>query len=286
MKNESNLVMRQCIGVYVIVIWSLFVWSSCGTKSSDMSKDKKEVRIVFLHHSTGKVIWQGGNSLTTKIKGKLGMKSAVEKWFERYNRKHGVNYLINEKVFPQKEPYGWKNYPYDYYNIWVKNGHLDYYQEEPTLKVLTKKYDVIILKHCFPVSKIESGDGADINSEAKTLSNYKLQYEALYQEFQKYPDTRFILWTPAALTQKRAEEEWAKNTSLFHKWMVNEWDQPDDNVFIWDFYSLETEGGLYLKDEYAVGDYDSHPNSRLAQKVFPLFCQRIVNVIENESDEG
>ena len=273
--------MKQCGSVCLIVIWSLFLMSSCSTKSSDMGKDKKEVRIVFLHHSTGKVIWQGGNSFTTKIKGKLGMQSAVEKWFGKYNKKNDVNYLISEQVFPKREPYGWRNYPYDYYNIWVKNGHLDYYQEEPTLKTLTKKYDVIILKHCFPVSKVENSEGADVNSETKTLSNYKLQYEALYQEFQKYPDTQFILWTPAALTQQRAEDEWAKNTSAFQQWMVNEWDQPNDNVFIWDFYSLETEGGLYLKDEYAVGDFDSHPNSRLAQKAFPQFCQRIVDIIEN-----
>jgi len=276
--------MKQCGSVYLIVIWSLFLMSSCSTKSSDMSKDTKEVRIVFLHHSTGKVIWQGGNSLTTKVKGKLGMQSAVEKWFKRYNKQHAVNYLISETVFPKKEPYGWRNYPYDYYNIWVKNGHLDYYQDEPTLRTLTKKFDVIILKHCFPVSKIENGEGADINSDKKTLNNYKLQYEALYQEFQKYPDTQFILWTPAALTQKRAENEWAKNTALFHQWIINEWDKTDDNVFIWDFYALETEGGMYLKDEYAMGDFDAHPNSRLAKKAFPLFCQCIVDVIENKSE--
>jgi len=272
--------MKQFVGLSLIGIWILF--SSCSTKSSDMGKDKKEVRIVFLHHSTGKVIWQGGNSLMTKVKGKLGMKSAVEKWFENYNRQHDVNYLISEQVFPKKEPYGWRNYPYDYYNIWVKNGHLDHFQEEPTLKTLTKDFDVIILKHCFPVSKIENGEGGDVNSQTKTLNNYRLQYEALYEEFQKYPKTRFILWTPAALTQRKTQEEWAQNTLAFQQWVVNEWDRPDDNVFIWDFYSLETEGGLYLKPEYAVGEQDSHPNSQLAQKAFPLFCQRIVDVIEND----
>ena len=35
-------------------------------------------------------------------------------------------------------------------------------------------------------------------------------------------------------------------------------DQPDDNIYIWDLYSLQTEGGLYFKDEYAVSEKDSH----------------------------
>ena len=55
-----------------------------------------------------------------------------------------------------------------------------------------------------------------------------------------------------------------------------------DNIFLWDFYELETEGGLYLKPEYATSPTNSHPNKDFAQKVAPYFCQRIVDVIEND----
>jgi hypothetical protein len=41
---------------------------------------------------------------------------------EKHNKKHNVNYQISEIAFPKTRPYGWNNYPYDYYNIWIKNA--------------------------------------------------------------------------------------------------------------------------------------------------------------------
>jgi hypothetical protein len=268
-----------------ILLFGLLMFPSCQSKQEkNMKQDKKPVEILFLHHSTGKIIWSGDNSLIQKVKGKLNMPSAVEKWFTNYNRKQGVDYRLTKQAFPKKEPYGWKNYPYDYYNIWVKNGHLDYFMEEPTLKTLTQSYQVIIFKHCYPGARIEADTIADIDSEVKTLANYKLQYQALKEEMHKYPQTRFLVWTPAALTQSRTNEQQAMLTREFVNWVKTEWNEPGDNIFVWDFYDIETEGGLYLKEEYAQSSSDSHPNALLAQKAYPSLCQRIVDVIEDKGD--
>jgi len=67
---------------------------------------------------------------------------------------NGTNYTITEQFFPRKELYGWNNYPYDYYNIWVKNAGDQPYLNEPTLEILTRQYELIIFKHCYPVSNI------------------------------------------------------------------------------------------------------------------------------------
>ena len=55
-----------------------------------------------------------------------------------------------------------------------------------------------------------------------------------------------------------------------------------NNIYIWDFYELETEGGLYLKDDYAVSPGNSHPNKEFSAKVAPLFCNRVVDIIETK----
>ena len=39
----------------------------------------------------------------------------------------------------------------------------------------------------------------------------------------------------------------------FFQWVKNEWDTEGDNIFIWDFYELETEGGIYLTEKNARG---------------------------------
>ncbi len=246
-----------------------------------VATEPEAVNILFLHHSTGNVIYNGLQE---------NQVPDVEAWMDGYNQVNGTAYHIHEESFPKGKRfrllgYGWKNYPFDYYNIWVKNGDKTSFEGEPTLKTLTPLWDVVVFKHCFPFSGIATSDEADIESEQRTLGNYKLQYEALKLKLKSYPDTKFVLWTGAALTEANTSPEAAQNARLFVNWVKNEWDEPNDNIFLWDFYELQTEGGLYLKDEFAASPTDSHPNAQFAAKVAPLFCNRLVDVIQNKGQK-
>ncbi|MBR8537483.1 hypothetical protein KDU71_18080 [Carboxylicivirga sediminis] len=238
------------------------------------------VKVIFLHHSLGKIVWTGSTSKWVKAQHKLGLKTAVPKWFSKYNKTSDYKYDLEEIDFPKRDPYGWKNFPYDYYNLWINEDTKGKYPD-PTLEELTANYDVVILKHCYPVSKMEGDTLADIKSNQKTLANYKLQYQALKEKFHQYPNTKFIVWTSAALNKNRTNEEEGLRTREFVEWVRDEWDTPEDNVYLWDFYELETQGGLFLKDEFAESERDSHPNTQFAQMVYPLFCRRIVDVVES-----
>jgi hypothetical protein len=242
-----------------------------------------KARIAFLHHSTGHVVWLG---TTSKVSSKIFGKSAVKSWIGDYNKKNDTSYEIEEMNFPTtSEGYPWANYPYDYYNIWVKHAGEASYQGEPTLETLTKDYDVIVWKHCFPVGNILPDTGAaDADSPEKRLENYKLQYAALKEKMRSFPDTKFVVWTGAALTAATTSPEEAQRTREFFDWVKAEWDEPGDNIFLWDFYALETEGGTYLKQEYASGPNDPHPTPDFGGRVAPLFAQRIVDVINGKGD--
>lgn len=227
--------------------------------------------IALLHHSTGNCIWRGG----------------VPEWFEKYNADNGTSYEIMEQAFPKREPYGWKNYPYDYWNIWVEHAGPEPYMEEPTLEMLTQEHEVIIWKHCYPVCKIQEDTGSpDITSEEKRVENYKLQYAALKEKMHAFPDTKFIVWTGAALVEPATNEEEGKRSRAFFEWVKDEWDEPGDNIFLWDLYELETDGGLFLKPEYAPEPTNSHPSDEFSKRMAPLFSQRIVDVIEGRGDSG
>lgn len=250
-------------------------------KRSNIDVTGKEFKIIFLHHSTGGLIYNGGKRVFKITENYQLQKPYVEKWFENFNKQNATNYHITKQAFPKKETYGWNNYPFDYYNIWVKNAGEKPYLEEPTLEILTKKYDMIIFKHCFPVSDINEDTGRpDINSPEKRLENYKLQYQAIKQKLKEFPNTKFLVWTGAARVKAKISEEKALRAQLFFDWVKNEWDEPDDNIFIFDFYGLETNGNLYLKPEYTSDPNDSHPNKALAKIASPLLCQRIIEVIE------
>ena len=243
-------------------------------------------RIVFLHHSTGQAVWVGD---TSKVSSKILGKSDVKSWIASYNKTHNTSHQIEEMNFPTtSEGYPWANYPYDYYNIWVKHAGDAPYRGEPTLEMLTKEYDVIIWKHCFPVAGIPPDTGKpDVDSDDKRLENYKLQYAALKEKMRSFPDTKFIVWTGAAPTvgQLRTVGPMkALRARQFFDWVKAEWDEPGDNIFLWDFYELETEGGSYLKPEYASGPDNSHPTPEFGERVAPLFAQRIVDVINGKGD--
>ena len=227
------------------------------------------VSIIYLHHSTGGVIW-GGN-----VAGIIGA----------YNASNSVNYQITERAYPSGDPYPWNNYPYDYWNIWINHAGMTQYMEEDTLELLTFDYDVIVFKHCYPVSEIEADSGTgDITSDAKTVSNYVLQYNALKTKMREFPDTRFIVWTGAAELQTNLFPEPAQRAHDFFQWVVEVWDEPGDNIFVWDFYNIETAGGMYLLTNYAEGAADNHPNAAFANVVAPYFCKRLIDVIRGFGD--
>jgi len=257
-----------------LIILIILLITGCSSNNNNMKK------IVFLHHSTGEAVWKGA---TNRYIYKLTGKGDVRKFFSTYNRKNKTSYEISAINFPKNSPYGWKNYPYDYYNIWVKNAGAAPFMEEPTLEILTKQYDVIIFKHCFPVSRINTDTGSpDINSDVKSIENYKLQYDALKRKMHEFPGNKFIVWTPAANTKLKSKEDEALRTRDFYNWMVNDWDEKGDNIFIWDFYNYETEGGLYLTDSNAHSPDNSHPGVEFSARVAPLFGQFIVDVIESK----
>ncbi len=276
--------MKTNIGISIVFLVKSFIilslFSQCSSKNQE-TESGNSYKIVFLHHSTGLNIWKGATADIGKLQKMRGKEYDVPAWFTTYNETNGTNYIITEQAFPKAKPYGWNNYPYDYYNIWVKNGDQDYFQDEPTLQTLTTKYNLIIFKHCFPVSDIKEDLGnGNIDSPEKRVENYKLQYEAIKAEIHQFPNTKFILWTGATLVKNGTTPENAERARLFFDWVINEWDEENDNLFLWDFYQLQTEGGNYFKDEYAVSPNDSHPNPEFAAKVAPLFCQRIIDIIE------
>ncbi len=229
------------------------------------------VKVLYLHHSTGWNVWKGG----------------VPEGIAQYNKEHGTQYQITEQAFPKEKPYGWANYPYDYWNIWVKNAGAAPYKEEPTLEMLTKDWDTIVFKHCYPVSNVKEDTGKpDAASDRKSLENYKLQYNALKEKMRSFPKTKFVVWTGALLAEDDSKPEPAARAKAFRDWVRTEWDEKGDNIFVWDFGTIEGDGGLYLRKEYQAEPGDSHPGEEFCRKAAGLFVKRLTAVVEGRGDEG
>jgi hypothetical protein len=259
-----------------------------GTGPGPQEPMPGNARIAYLHHSTGKNVWDGG----------------VPAFLQAWNVSHGTDYRIEELTYPSTNrnmpildrvpervrdalgvTYPWANYPYDYWNRWVAHSGKDRDRGEYNLDDLVVSHDVIVWKHCFPVSEVVADGGSpSISSEAKTLANYRLQYEALKKRMRQFPTKRFIVWTGPALTQAVTTAADAERAREFAEWVKGTWDEKGDNIFVWDFRALETEGGLYLKPEFASSAKDSHPNRAFSADAAPAIGRRIVDVIEGRGD--
>ncbi|MCP4936647.1 MAG: hypothetical protein GY927_21205 [bacterium] len=267
--------------VFFALLAGVLIYVSSKSISEESMTDKS-AKILFLHHSTGKNIARGGAS---RLWHKLSGMGDLDNWLSNYNGTSGTSYDLSKRIFPSSDGYGWNNYPYDYYNIWVQHAGHQPYKNEPTLEMLAPEYDVIMFKHCFPVSEIKYDDGkADAASSKRTLGNYKLQYAALKEKLHQFPNTKFIIWTGAALTEAATDQQTARRMKEFVDWVKIDWNEKGDNIFLWDFYALETEGNLYLKKEYAASPQDPHPNRSFSSKVAGMLGQRIVDVIEERGD--
>lgn len=232
---------------------------------------------IFLHHSTGAGVFFEGN---------------VAVWIADYNNEHGTDLEITEFAYPDS-PWGWENYPYDYWKLWVDGSCNNTQDNIQCLDKLCENYDLIIFKHCFPGAGIEAGNGnGDVTSPEKTLNNYKLQYRALLALFDQYPDNKFMVWTLAPLHRLATNSEQANRAAQFVDWVKNSWLTEDGNehtnVFIFDFFGLVAEqnenpvnGQQYcLKYDYE-GDHsgnDSHPNLLANETIGPIFAAEVASI--------
>jgi hypothetical protein len=220
--------------------------------------------IIFLHHSTGGVIFDDGH---------------VFDWFSAYNAAHNSSYSITERAYPTGT-YPWENYPYDYWNLWV-NGACR--ADEPSrhcLAQLAAEYDLVIFKNCYPVSTIEEDTGSpDITSSRKSLENYKLQYSAVRNALRQFPNTLFIFWTAAPLNESATFPEQAARARQFANWVKNDMLAGGNypNIRVFDYFDLTANWNNVLRAEYERDSTDSHPNTQAAEDVGPVFAQFIVD---------
>ncbi|NJK85725.1 MAG: T9SS type A sorting domain-containing protein [Bacteroidales bacterium] len=240
-------------------------------------------KVIFLHHSTGENLYNEGN---------------VPERIEGYNLEHGTNYEITEFAYPNW-PYPWDNYPYDYWNLWVSNACDTTKANVQCLYKLCSSYDVIIFKHCYPGSAIlEDEEIPNIASNVKTIANYKLQYRALRDLMDNFPNNKFIVWTLAPLHRLSTNPQKGERSRQFVEWVTNEWLSEDGkqhtNIYLFDFWeytaehSTTPENGkvnclkyIYERD-HSSGD--SHPNQFANETIGPLFADFIIQTIQSSGN--
>lgn len=238
-------------------------------------------KVIFLHHSTGGNVYYEGK---------------VKEWIDDYNLNNNSHFELTERAFPN-EPYEWKNYPFDYWNLWINQACDPGKPGIECINTLCRDYKMIIFKHCFPGADIlEDTGNQDVGSERKSLENYKVQYRALLDMMDQYPGNLFIVWTLAPLHRLATTPENALRANEFAGWVKNEWLTEDGkshkNILIFDFWGMtaakeEIPGqgqANCLRYEYEKSHEsgDSHPNVMANETVGPVFARFITDAFKEK----
>lgn len=247
---------------------ALATWAATGRRTSLPDPPDGGVKVLYLHHSTGANIWAGGiPELVTAEHARTGTELRIVDW-----------------AYPNA-PYAWSNDPYDYWRLWVRHRGEKGFMGQATLDQLARDWDVIVVKHCFTSSRMEPDPaGAAADPARRTPANYRRQLSELRAVMREFTDTTFLVWTTPPLVAAATTPTAAALTEEHTHWLREEWDEPGDNIHLWDFRAIAAADG-YLRPEYAAGPTDSHPNAELATLAAPMFVRRLVDVVSGRGDD-
>lgn len=241
--------------------------------------------ILFLHHSTGSGLINGGN---------------VRNLIATYNAQHGTNLEFWDHGYNANGVHDQDNNYYNSYNIPNDNTDPDgfyvlftqplhnppdnafsYIMDPHQMGARMITHQVFIFKSCFPASNISS---------EQMLTNYQNWYLAMRDVMDAHPEKIFIPLTPPPLTRSSTTVENAARAQRFSEWLTSQtYLAGHPNIFVFNFrdYLIEHDSTSYyfncLRADYGGTGGDSHPNDLANQTVGPFFVAFIIDAINTFS---
>ncbi len=225
---------------------------------------------IFLHHSTGKCIWNpnsGGNSTTS-----------IPEQMANYNLSHG--YKGSDGISLNEE---WWS-PDD--NEWsTQHEFFEGNTAYTNINDYLSNNKIVVIKSCFPSSAIEAwGAPSDtLRPSYKSVYNYKWHWRHIVKIMSNHPDHFFCIWTNAPLEPASTTLDEAAKSLSFCKWANDtlaqgldaEYGKFPSNVFVFDFFSKLTDANGMMLTKYRTSAGNSHPNGSATDLVAPQFVNEI-----------
>lgn len=253
-----------------------------------MPTNEQDLRILFLHHSTGRNLIQQGEVRKLIAARNLRDGTNHEFWDHDYNE-IGLSGPSGERVGVSFGLPDDNTDPVGFDRLFSQPVH------DPPDNALSHvlQFDVVVFKSCFPVSAIHS---------LFELEQYKQHYIAMRDTFARHPHILFVVLTQPPLipstmvgsfVARKMKWMWtnaedAARAREFTRWLTSHEFRMDlPNVATFDFFDLLAESSDSAKDpntlrsEYRSGrfGYDAHPNEEANKAIAPLFVDTILDNI-------
>jgi len=251
------MVMKKCLYLILVLLLPIF----CNAQNLFRSG-------TFLHHSTGGNIW-GPNGSSTSVTQQIAI----------YNTNHGYTGTNAVAMSEQWWPDG-NNNEWEYWHRIFDNQIPD-----ANIELVMANNKIVVVKSCYPSSEMTGpGQASDtLDYSIKSDYNYKWHWRFMINFMAQHPENFFVIWTNAPLVANATNASSASYSKSFCAWAKNTLAQGLDpmigdfppNIFVFDYFSKLTDANGYQMLQYAVSNYDSHPNSTATALIAPQFVNEI-----------
>jgi len=224
--------------------------------------------VLFIHQSVGSNLISEGKMYDLSMA--ITPNFALSDYAQNLDLLHDNISVIPRKMgltFPGKD-----TTPAAYAAIFTNTPEPEYKR----IQDFALRYDMVVLKSCFPNSNIKSDE---------QLETIKQQYLSIIQFFTARANKRLIILTTPPLRRLRTSAAAARRARQLATWLSTQNFGPNIGVFnLFDLLANpETEkhaNTLYSKYSRSW-PFDSHPNAKAAQAIAPLLAQFIAARIPN-----
>lgn len=221
------------------------------------------LRILFIHHSTGGNLIREGN-LRQELRRIL---PEAELWDHNYNL-----FPIFPKFFAThthlrglSDQAG--NYTGTDYRITIGNdspsGYADIFRRKPNDPMLSQilRYDCILFKNCYPTTRIGSDE---------KLSELIRLYTDIREHLIMYPSKLFVLMTPPPARRETTNTANAGRAIKLATFLTSPAFLSIHNLRVFDLFGNLSDHDGFLKREYTRAfPFDSHPNHDANSDIAP-----------------
>ena len=233
----------------------------------------KNIRILFIHHSTGGNLIKEGN-----LRKELAhIDPRVELWDHNYNLFPVCTYLLAHVTHLRGLSDAKGRYTGTDYQIYLSNNspreYAEIFSRDPKDKTLSSilSFDVIAFKNCYPTTRIKSD---------KQLIDNISEFTKIRDSIEKFPKNTFILVTPPPARRETTNASQAlrarQMVSVLNSLMFS---HGIKNLHIFDLFNFLADQDGYLKKEYCrLLPWDSHPNRLANTTVAPVFAAYLAKI--------
>ncbi len=246
---------------------SIMVMLSLLPASSVLAQDERPIRIIFLHHSCGQNLIEGGQV-------REGLTRLGYEFFDHGYNGEGLR-LADGSFSGESFNVPDENTDPDGFSLIFSQPLHD--PPDNTFSHLMR-YDVIAFKSCFPTSNI-----ADDNQ----LAAYQTYYLSIRDTTDRYPEKLFVIVTPPPQVPNSTNTAEARRARQFAEWLgSDEYLNGHPNLITFDFFGMLAGDDNTLQPGYRVDEWDAHPNDLANREIGPDFVDFLDASIRNYFGEG